>query len=122
MIDLSSYVPTDPYFGAPFIDVDEERALPAPHRHVHGGFENTDTRFRFWFPPKDQWGGRMFNPLSGAHGGTEDFFGSPFGEMIGGLGTCFRLGGYMVESNQGHFGDDLDARAGGDPTLYGHRA
>ncbi len=122
MIDLSSYIPTDPYFGAPFIDVDEERALPSPHRHVHGGFENTDTRFRFWFAPKDQWGGRMFNPLSGAHGGTEDFFGSPFGEMIGGLGTCFRLGGYMVESNQGHFGDDLDARAGGDPTLYGHRA
>ena len=122
MIDVSSYVPTDPYFGAPFIDVDEERTVPQPHRHVHGGFENTDTRFRFWFPPKEQWQGRLFNPLSGAHGGTEDFFGSPFGEMIGGLGTCFRLGGFMVESNQGHFGDDLDARAGGDPTLYGHRA
>ncbi|MDO8363357.1 MAG: tannase/feruloyl esterase family alpha/beta hydrolase [Actinomycetota bacterium] len=122
MLDLAPYVPTDPYFGAPFIDVDEERSLPYPHRHVHGGFENTDTRFRFWFPPKEQWQGRMFNPLSGAHGGTEDFFGSPFGEMIGGLGSCFRLGGYMVESNQGHFGDDLDARAGADPTLYGHRA
>ena len=122
MIDATSYVPTDPYFGPAFIDVDEERTLPYPHRHVHGGFENTDTRFRFWFPPKEQWQGRMFNPLSGAHGGTEDFFGSPFGEMIGGVGTCFRLGGYMVESNQGHFGDDLDARAGDDATLYGHRA
>ena len=45
--------------------------------------------------------GRMFNPLSGAHGGTEDFFGGPFGELMGGLSMCFRLGGYMVESNQG---------------------
>jgi hypothetical protein len=33
-----------------------------------------------------------------------------------------RLGGYMVESNAGHIGDDVDPRAGDDPTLYGHRA
>ena len=54
----------------------------------------------------------MFNPLSGAHGGTEDFFMSPLGEMIGGFSMCLRLGGYMVESNQGHVGDDVDPRAG----------
>jgi hypothetical protein len=122
MIDLQGYSVTDDYFGAPYIDVDEQRDLPYPHRHVHGGFADTDTRFRFWFPPAERYEGRMFNPLSGAHGGTEDFFGSPFGEMIGGLGTCFRLGGYMVESNQGHIGDEIDERAGADPTLYGHRA
>jgi hypothetical protein len=122
MIEIDGYTVTDDFFGRPFIDVDEQRELPYPHRHVHGGFENTDTRFRFWFPPADRYQGRMFNPLSGAHGGTEDFFGSPFGEMIGGLGTCFRLGGYMVESNQGHIGDEIDARGGNDPTLYGHRA
>ena len=28
----------------------------------------------------------------------------------------------MVESNQGHIGDDFDPKAGEDPTLYGHRA
>ena len=86
MIELANYQVTDPFFGAPYIDVDEERDEPVPHRHVHGGFEGTDTRFRFYFPPADSgYEGRMFNPLSGAHGGTEDFFGSPFGEMIGGL-------------------------------------
>jgi hypothetical protein len=122
MIDTTGYIVTDGFFGAPFVDVDEQRYLPYPHRHVHGGFDGTDTRFRFWFPPADQFEGRMFNPLSGAHGGTEDFFGSPFGEMIGGLGTCFRLGGYMVESNQGHIGDEIDQRGGDDATLYGHRA
>jgi hypothetical protein len=122
MIDVQSYVVTDQYFGTPYIDIDEERTEPVPHRHVHGGFEGTDTKFRFYFPPADQYRGRMFNPLSGAHGGTEDFFGSPFGEMIGGLGMCIRLGGYMVESNQGHIGDDVDARAGDDPGLYGWRA
>ncbi len=122
MIDTSTYVVTDTYFGAPYIDLDEQRETPAPHRHVHGGFTGTDTRFRFYFPPVDRYEGRMFNPLSGAHGGTEDFFGTPFGEMIGGFSMCMRLGGYMVESNQGHIGDDIDPRAGDDPSMYGSRA
>jgi hypothetical protein len=123
MIDVRSYVVTDSFFGAPFIDLDEVRDTPIPHRHVHGGFEGTDTRFRFYFPdPEHGYQGRMFTPLSGAHGGTEDFFGTPLGEMIGGPTMCARLGGYLVESNQGHIGDDIDPRGGGDPTLYGHRA
>src|SRR5690606_23300473 len=29
---------------------------------------------------------------------------------------------YMVESNSGHIGDDIDVKAGEDPTIYGHRA
>src|SRR3546814_6570292 len=35
---------------------------------------------------------------------------------------AFRLGGYMVESNCGHIGDDIDPKGGNDPTLYGYRA
>ena len=54
--------------------------------------------------------------LSGANGGTEDFFSSPLGEAIGGLSSCFRLGGYMVESNMGHIGDVMDPKGGPDPT------
>jgi hypothetical protein len=123
MIEVESYTATDPFFGSPYIDVDEERDAPVPHRHIHGGFTGCDTRFRFYFPPSDSgYQGRMFNPLSGAHGGTEDFFATPFGEMIGGLSMCFRLGGYMIESNQGHIGDDIDPKGGDDPSLYGHRA
>lgn len=114
---------TDTHFGAPYIDKDEELSQPASYRHIHGGFEGTDTRFRFYFPSVDNgYKGRTFNPLSGAHGGTEDFFSSPFGEAIGGLSMCFRLGGHMIESNQGHIGDEIDAKGGEDATLYGHRA
>lgn len=123
MIETSDYQVTDPYFGAPYIDVDEERTEPVPHRFIHGGFADTDTRFQFYFPPKDSgYAGRMINPLSGAHGGDETFFNGPMGEMIGGLTMSLRLGGYMIESNQGHIGDDVDARAGDDPALYGWRA
>src|ERR1700722_8547828 len=122
IINIESYVPTDSFFGAPYIDEDTEVDTPAPHRMIHGGFEGTATRFRFHFPPAEAgYQGRMFNPLSGGNGGTEDFFTSPLGEAIGGLSSCFRLGGYMVQSNQGHIGDEIDPKGGDDPTLYGWR-
>jgi PKD domain len=121
-IDVTSYVPTDPYFGPAYLDEDEERDEPVPHRMVHGGFEGTDTRFRFYFPSADGYQGRMLNPLFGGHGGTEDFFGGPMGHLGGGLPMAVRLGAYMIESNQGHIGDDVDPKAGDDPGLYGWRA
>ena len=120
-INLSNYVCADSFFGAPYIDEDARWDDPAPHRMLHGGFTGTDTRFRMHFPIQG-YEGRMFNPLSGANGGTEDFFHTPFGNMIGGVASCFRLGGYMVQSNQGHVGDVLDPKAGEDPTVYGWRA
>ena len=64
----------------------------------------------------------MYMPLEGAHAGNEDAFGGPMGELIGGLALTVRLGGYMAETNMGHIGDDIDAKAGDDPTLYGWRA
>jgi Tannase and feruloyl esterase len=121
-IDCSSYVVSDGFFGAPYIDVDEWRETPYPHRHVHGGFGECDTRFAFYFPAAEEWGGRMYMPLEGAHAGHEEAFGGPMGELIGGLALTVRLGGYMAESNMGHIGDDIDPKAGDDPTLYGWRA
>jgi hypothetical protein len=122
-IDARGYVPTDDFFGPPFIDLDEDRTDPVAHRYIHGGFEGTDTRFAFWFPPLADWDGRMYQPLEGANGGHEDVFASPLGADIGGLVmTLTRLGGYMVESNMGHIGDVKDPRAGDDPTIYGWRA
>lgn len=121
-LETESYVPTDPFFAAAYVDIDEWREQPYPHRHVHGGFAGTDTRFTFYFPPADEWHGRMYQPIEGAHAGHEDAFGGPMGEMIGGLAMTARLGGYMVESNSGHIGDDIDPKGGEDPTLYGWRA
>ena len=123
MLDAESYVVTDAFFGSPYIDKDEERDRPLPLRYVHGGFEGTDTRFSFYFPTDGSYQGRMLQPLEGAHGGHEESFGSEvMGGMIGGTTMCARLGAYMVESNQGHIGDDIDPKGGDDPTLYGHRA
>lgn len=122
-LETASYTVTDKYFGKPYIDRDEPRDQPIPHRHVHGGFEGTDTRFSFYFPAKENYKGRMFQPLEGAHAGHEDAFAGPMGQLLGGLQMIGqRLGGYMVESNSGHIGDDIDKRAGDDPTLYGYRA
>ncbi|HEY2332283.1 MAG TPA: PKD domain-containing protein [Acidimicrobiales bacterium] len=121
-LETASYQVTDSYFGRPYVDTDEWREKPSPHRHVHGGFEGGDTRFTFYFPPEDKWQGRMFQPMEGAHAGHEDFFGAGLGDAIGGLSLTARLGGYMVESNMGHIGDDIDPKAGDDPTIYGWRA
>jgi hypothetical protein len=122
-LETASYVVTDPFFGQPYIDLDEERDRPSPHRFVHGGFEGTDTRFAFYFPPASSYQGRMFQPLEGGHGGNEvTFGGGMLGEMFQRIKLSEDLGGYMVESNQGHIGDDIDVKAGPDPSLYGHRA
>jgi hypothetical protein len=121
-LKLDSYVVTDGFFGQPYIDVDEWRQAPVPHRHVHGGFEGTDTRFTFYFPPAEGYHGRMYTPLEGGNAGHEDSFGNEHGNLLGGLDMITRLGGYMVESNMGHIGDVLDAKAGTDKTIYGFRA
>jgi Tannase and feruloyl esterase len=120
-IDVTSYTPTDDFFGPAYVDADDVRDEPVRHRRIHGGFADTDTRFLLHLP-EEGYRGRMFQPIFGAHGGMEDFFATPAGEMFGGFSVAVRLGGFMVESNQGHIGDSLDPRAGEDPTLYGYRA
>jgi len=121
-LDLSGYVVTDDFFGAPYIDHDGLLDEPTPHRYVHGGFEGTDTRFALRFPVDGSYQGRLYQPLEGANAGHEEVFAGALGSNIGGLAMTFRLGGYMVESNMGHIGDVMDPKAGPDPTIYGWRA
>jgi hypothetical protein len=88
---------------AAFIDVDEWRDAPRPHRYVHGGFEGTHTRFSFYFPPKELYRGRFYQYLEGGAGGHETMLPAtrwPFAVVFE------DLGGYLVESNQGHFPDE----------------
>jgi hypothetical protein len=123
MLEVDSYVVTDGFFGPPFIEIDEERDKPYPHRFVQGGFADTTTLFAFYFPPEQDYQGRMFQPLEGGNGGHVVTFGGGYlGEMFQTIANTAKLGGYLVESNQGHIGDELDPKAGPDPTLYGHRA
>lgn len=121
-LEVASYQPTDASFGAPYLDRDEWRETPVPHRYVHGGFTGTDTRFTVYFPEEHLWKGRLFAPIEGAHGGHDDSFGGMMGELLGGLAMTARLGGYMLDTNQGHIGDDVDPVFGPDTTVYGFRA
>ena len=86
--------------GGAVVDVDEWRDTPRPHRYVHGGFDDTHTRFSFYFPPPELYRGRFFQYLEGGSGGHE--------QLLPTQPWTFRLafedlGGYLVESNQGHF-------------------
>src|SRR5262245_20285453 len=105
----------DPRFGAPFIDVDEWRDQPVRHRYVHGGFEDTHTRFSFYFPPEETYTGRFFQFLEGGAGGHENLLIPPGADasFLRGSGmmwifdVCFEeFGGYLVESNQGHYPEE----------------
>src|SRR4051794_35676506 len=106
---------SDPFFGPPYIDVDEQRDEPRPHRYVHGGFTDTDTRFSFYFPPQEQYGGRFFQFLEGGHGGSENALTQRLRgrDPAGSFDLAFTdLAGYLIESNQGHIGNDLSGLKG----------
>lgn len=116
--------------GKPFVDVDEQRTQPYPHRYVHGGFEGSHTRFSFYFPPKELYKGRFVQFLQGGSGGSEHALtaglGAPGQEGPGSHAWFFdmafnELGAYAVESNQGRF--NTDGMNAGDPVVeYGASA
>src|SRR3954466_8063740 len=90
----------DPEYESPYVDVDEWRETPVRYRYVHGGFEGTDLRFSYYFPPAEQYEGRFFHPIM-AMSGNEHAFG--MGALFDGFGRnlefALNSGGYMVESN-----------------------
>lgn len=108
----------DPEFDKPYIDVDEWRDSPVRHRYVHGGFEGTDLRFSYYFPPAERYEGRFFQPLM-FMSGTEHAAGAGF--LVGmGASIDFAIdnGAYLVESNLGR----LNPFPGKDGTVPGFRA
>lgn len=122
------YTPTDSFFGKPWFDIDEWRSSPVRFRYVHGGFEGTDTRFAFYFPEKSVYQGRFFHTLPGGNGGSEtgvldaikiyDAFGVvPPVSLL----AAFDNGAYLIDSNQGHFGNDLSGLKG-EPDILRFRA
>ena len=83
----------EPRFNAPYVDVDEERTTPVPHRYIHGGFTGTDARFSFYFPPADRYEGRFFQP-------THQLFFSEDAQE-GAITFTLQSGAYLVQSNMG---------------------
>jgi hypothetical protein len=83
-------------FSHPYVDIDEERLEPLPHRYVHGGFRNTETRFSLYFPPAGEYEGRfMHAPGANMDGpGFEDIWVTM--GLSGGLGFAFERKAYLV--------------------------
>ena len=101
-----------------YVDVDEWRDEPERYRYVHGGFEGTDARFSFYFPPPERYEGRFFHPLMPISG-TEHAAPSVMAGMIGRtIEFAHASGAYLVESNQGR----TVMFPGEDSTIAGFRA
>ncbi|WP_456268775.1 hypothetical protein M1D97_00455 [Kushneria sp. AK178] len=105
----------DDTFATPYIDTDERRTEPVPHRYVHGGFKGTDTRFSYYFPPREDYEGRFFQHVTP----------TPISETLAReaaagadnkIGFSADSGAYFVETNGGGQGQ------GNDPTLAAYRA
>ncbi|KAF2663215.1 hypothetical protein BT63DRAFT_380457 [Microthyrium microscopicum] len=93
----------DAIYKSPYIDVDEQRTKPHVHRYIHGGFNGTEHRFSFYFPPASIYENRFFQGLP-AVPGNENAMLEP--TRLGGviddiMPFAFESGGYVVESNQG---------------------
>jgi hypothetical protein len=120
---VKSYVGQDAFFGNPYVDLDEWRVGDFPRRYLHGGFEGTVTRFALSFPLPEVYEKRFIQFLS--IGPEDQIDKEPYNIDVGGFGVAVRLGAYLVESNEGHFGAELEpgwSPAVSDPTIAAYRA
>lgn len=95
----------DPQFQSPYVDIEEWRESPMLHLYVHGGFEGTATRFSFYFPKKEAYKGRFFQPVYPVQG-SENASQSQMDGVDNKIGFAISSGSYMVETNMG--GDSSD--------------
>lgn len=115
-------VTADELFARPYIDIDEWRDSPVRHRYVHGGFQGTDTRFSYYFPPADQYDGRFFQHITPVPDSENLAPEMPAGEYNK-VGFSIDSGAYFVETNGG--GQVDYSTPGGtrmDPTITAYRA
>ena len=96
----------DPRFndGYAYVDVDELRQVPVPHRFVYGGFRGTDARFAFYFPAAEDYEGRFIQGpihqlrLTSEVASQEE------------IEFAFDSGAYLIETNNGGSESCLTAR------------
>ncbi|SFR84490.1 hypothetical protein SAMN05428970_3004 [Agromyces sp. CF514] len=106
-------------FETPYVDIDEERRLPVPHRYVHGGFEGTETRFSFAFPPADRYEQRFFQHVTPVPD-SENLAQTAVGRE-GKIDFAISSGAYFVETNGGG-ANFARPELGGDMTIAAFRA
>lgn len=119
-MEFSYPASNDSLFSKPYVDIDQWRDEPLHHHYIHGGFENTDTRFSFYFPPQEKYQGRFFHyitpvpiseNLSQGASGEEDK-----------IGFAIASGAYLVETNGGGNQGAGMPGSGVDPTIGAFRA
>ncbi len=108
----------DPKYNHPYIEVNEWRTEPVPHRYVRGGFTGTDAKFSFYFPPADRYAGRFFhNTYPMATSSDIGPFPIQFEVAVGNLGFTIDSGAYYVQTNQG----GADRAPPADPAIAAYR-
>lgn len=100
----------DEQFARPYVDQDEWRNNPVRHRYVHGGFEGTQTRFCFYYPPAEAYQGRFFQKLAPVQGPEDEAQRQEGEEDV--ISFAIEHGAYYVETNLGGI-----VNGGGDDTL-----
>ena len=112
----------DTMFARPYIDIDEWRDKPVRHRYIHGGFEDTETRFSFYFPPEVKYEGRFFQHITPVPDSENLAQNMPAGRFNK-IGFSLDSGAYFIETNGG---GHLDFSAPGgtrmDSTITAYRA
>jgi hypothetical protein len=108
----------DPQFNQPFVEVNEQRSTPVPHRYVNGGFKGTNARFSFYFPPQERYERRFFhNTYPMAISSDIGPFPIEFEVATGDLGFTIDSGAYYVQTNNG----GVFRAAGIDPAIAAYR-
>ncbi len=121
-INAATFQTTDELFAKPYIDVQEWRDGPVRHFYIHGGFEGTDTRFSYYFPPVDQYEGRFFQHVTPVPDSETLAQKLPAGKYNK-IGFSVASGAYFVETNGGGVIDlTKGSQALSDPMITAYRA
>ncbi len=97
----------DPQFAKGFIDRDElafrelSNGTKLAYRYMHGGFEGTDVKFSFCFPPKESYEGRFYQFLSPFPGPDEEIASLGLTDEDDKIAFAITHGAYYVETNMG---------------------
>ncbi len=110
----------DPLFAKPYTDIDEWRDTPVRHRYVHGGFEDTDTRFSYYFPEKEQYEGRFFQYVTPVPD-NENLAQNPE-NADNKIGFSIDSGAYFIETNGGGSAATAGPAFYADPSIAAYRA
>jgi hypothetical protein len=116
--DDPSFESTDSTFSQPYVDVDEWRETPVPHRYVHGGFRDTETRFSIYLPPGGSYQGRFFQHITPVPDSEHLAQHQAPGEQDK-IGFSLESGAYFLETNGGGVFGGYGAD---DPTIAAYRA